>query len=459
MSPPRDSITDRIFSTFPSGQYCLPAMMRILEVVESDEVPSAAVECTARPRMYINPAFVAEHAQTPGKLLMLVMHELHHVVLGHTRLYRRIEGNDNLVFDAVINAMLCRLFPDAEYTELFTDLYSESKYPECFLRPPASWHPAEPVDGGCETPSALQGEERADLAALYRELYMGKGATYDELREAFARHRSDEGCDEVFLLGDHRAEGEGSSSDGLLEHRVPVLLEELQRITEIWPQPPDPLSGRSAHSLLDGTNRRPPLSNRSRLHELLRKVADTRGRGPFRTVSNVTTSVISAVPRADRRSVVAGALGIRTVLYRSDVVTRRIEAKGSRVHVYLDVSGSIGNLVGPLYGAVLSCREFVHQDVHLFSTKVANATLAELRRGVCKSTYGTNIECVAEHMSTHGVRRAVIITDGFVGKPSTSLRAVLKDAILGVAITSGESSRTALEEFATHWVNLTEIKS
>ena len=155
MSAPRDSITDRIFSTFPSGQYCLPALMRILEVVESDAVPSAAVECTARPHMYINPAFVAEHAQTPGKLLMLVMHELHHVVLGHTRLYRRIEGNDNLVFDAVINAMLCRLFPDAEYTELFTDLYSESKYPECFLRPPASWHPAEPVDGGCETPSAL----------------------------------------------------------------------------------------------------------------------------------------------------------------------------------------------------------------------------------------------------------------------------------------------------------------
>ena len=176
-------------------------------------------------------------------------------------------------------------------------------------------------------------------------------------------------------------------------------------------------------------------------------------------MSNVTTSVISAVPRADRRSVVSGALGIRTVLYRSDVVTRRIEAKGSRVHVYLDVSGSIGNLVGPLYGAVLSCREFVHQDVHLFSTKVANATLAELRRGVCKSTYGTNIECVAEHMSTHGVRRAVIITDGFVGKPSISLSAVLKDAILGVAITSGASSRTALEEFATHWVNLTEIKS
>jgi hypothetical protein len=38
------------------------------------------------PRLLINPQFVEAHAATPERLLMLVMHELHHVLLGHTRL-------------------------------------------------------------------------------------------------------------------------------------------------------------------------------------------------------------------------------------------------------------------------------------------------------------------------------------------------------------------------------------
>jgi hypothetical protein len=38
-------------------------------------------------------------APTPEKLLMLIMHELHHVLLGHTRLFPRLTQIDNLVFD------------------------------------------------------------------------------------------------------------------------------------------------------------------------------------------------------------------------------------------------------------------------------------------------------------------------------------------------------------------------
>ena len=90
---------------------------------------------------------------------------------------------------------------------------------------------------------------------------------------------------------------------------------------------------------------------------------------------------------------------------------------GQRVHVYLDVSGSMEAVKNALYGAVLDCQAFVHPTVHLFSTEVADISLAELRRGVCKSTGGTDIACVAAHMAANRVRRALLVTDGWVGKP------------------------------------------
>ena len=64
-------IAERILDTFPSGSYALTALLRLLDIVESTSVPSAAVECLIQPRLLINPDFVARHAQTPEKLLML----------------------------------------------------------------------------------------------------------------------------------------------------------------------------------------------------------------------------------------------------------------------------------------------------------------------------------------------------------------------------------------------------
>ena len=103
------------------------------------------------------------------------------------------------------------------------------------------------------------------------------------------------------------------------------------------------------------------------------------------------------------------------------------------MHVYIDVSGSMQDLKDALYGAVLDCRDYVCPQVHLFSTQVADISLHDLDRGICRSTGGTDIACVAEHMATHRVRRALLLTDGWVGSPSGQHRSVLGDARLAVA--------------------------
>jgi hypothetical protein len=124
------------------------------------------------------------------------------------------------------------------------------------------------------------------------------------------------------------------------------------------------------------------------------------------------------------------------------------------VHIYVDVSGSIGELKGALYGAVLDCRELVKPRIHLFSTKIHDISLAELRQGVCRTTGGTDIGCVAAHIATHNVRRAVLLTDGFVGRARGCYEDALCSAHIGVALTPGYSARTDLEPLVRHWAEL-----
>lgn len=135
-----NAIEEQILDCFPSGSYALSALLRLMDIVESEEIPTAAVECRIQPRLRINPHFVSRHANTPERLLMLVMHELHHVLLGHTTLFKTVTKTDNFVFDCVINALISRMFPHADHLAFLTDYYSDKKFPECLLRPPSRWN-------------------------------------------------------------------------------------------------------------------------------------------------------------------------------------------------------------------------------------------------------------------------------------------------------------------------------
>jgi hypothetical protein len=122
------------------------------------------------------------------------------------------------------------------------------------------------------------------------------------------------------------------------------------------------------------------------------------------------------------------------------------------VHVYVDVSGSMDQVKSALYGAVLDCQAFVHPTVHLFSTEVADVNLADLRNGVCKSTGGTSITCVAEHMAENHVPRALLVTDGWVGTPRGSHLATLARARLAVAYIGHINNRDleAVVDYSAH---------
>lgn len=126
-----------------------PASLReafaAFDIVETEEVATATVAGRAVPVVKVNPRFVAEHCPTPQSLAALLMHEALHVVFGHTSRGGETTQLDNIVWDAVINSILCRMRPEPEWTALFTDLYSESDQMECFLRPVPGFDPSRPV--------------------------------------------------------------------------------------------------------------------------------------------------------------------------------------------------------------------------------------------------------------------------------------------------------------------------
>lgn len=466
------ALSERILNAFPSGSYSLSALLRLMDIVETDSVPTAAVECRIQPRLLINPSFVSKHAATPEKLLMLVMHELHHVLLGHTTLFPRMTPIQNFVFDAVINGIVCRMFPRADYTALFADFYPEDHFPMCLLAPPPGW--PQKITRMANGILKLPPRHRLRADEVHRALYSDGGASYQEVYELLPKlliqcgaprtgkrgaatedHDLDALLRDLPLLGGHEHDELQESG---LEHRSPVLFDVVRSVVEQWPQPPDPIRGRSLADVLKQSAikvQREP-GNRQRLRQLIRKVAGVAGHGSTREVRVETMEVPTPIPSMARRSLVLQALGQQVLLHPGPVQWRRRLPAGHRVHVYLDVSGSMTQILKSLYGAILDCEDLVVPTLHLFSTKVVDITLTELRAGKCISTVGTDIRCVSEHMTTHRVRHALLITDGYVGKPQGEHHDTLAKARLAVAYMGHGVCEIDLKDVARHTIRLNQ---
>jgi hypothetical protein len=422
----------RIAESLPSDSVSLRALLLIASIEEDASVPTACVTFGAAPRLLINPDFVARHAQTPAKLQALIGHELLHVALGHTRRYAQCTPMDNLVVDCLINATLCKADPTPERTALFRDFYSERSFPQCFLRPPDDWHPRLRV----RLPSALKAADFQGLAFVkdvYRKLWGLQGASTWEIREAIRVGAKGLGITpdmlvEVNLLGGHDQQ-QGELGAGELERDfVQGLVNEYsKKLGAMGVEPGVPPQEMLAQSQIIP----PKISARVKLRKLFACLAHGKESAQIGRPSEHSVGVITPTPARDRRAIVQRSLGLAPMLYETPV-SKPAPRASERIHVYLDVSGSMNDVLAPLYGAIVDCTDWVDEHIHLFSTQVEDISLAGLKAGQVKSTGGTSIECVASHIRTHRIRRALVLTDGFVGKPSLQSREVLSRVKLAV---------------------------
>ncbi|MDL1948540.1 VWA domain-containing protein [Acidobacteria bacterium ACD] len=418
----RSDLTLRILHAVPSAAYEMQGLLSLLAVEESEAVPTAAVSCERRPVLRVNPRFVAERCQAPEHLLLLVLHELHHVLLGHTRLFPRATRAQNVAFDAVVNALLCARFPDQAYTSFFLGLYGREHGPLRLLAPPLAVRAPAPLD------------------ALHSRLYASDGgATAREVYEAIVREvdalPDGEGGDPEDappLLGGHGDEGEEDwGTAGPLARDV---VDAVREIVERWPAPACPERGRSLTDLLRETrvrSLRPPETVLSAVRRALDAASNPRRRGTLR--GGAVPALLPLPSLRDRRASVLRQSGSEPLFFAGETRSAAGRRAGS-TSVYLDVSGSMEGYLPALYGAFRALRSRIDPDVRVFSTRVFRVPLEQLVAGKCKSTGGTDGRAALLDALASRARRVLLVTDGYVGRPDPELAARVRRAGLEVRV-------------------------
>ena len=424
-----EKIIERILDVIPPGSFELTTFLSLFRVRFSEKTKTACVTCGESPELLINKEFIEAHCRTNEHLFMLVMHELYHVILGHTTLFPRATEVRNIVFDAVINAILCSLFPKPEFTSFFTDYYPSYEMPFALLRPK-----------GAETPIAAE----AALKLLYDGSDTG---TYHDVYEALLKS----GCvkEMIILLGGGRGAtalpGEGRAGIPCPPH--PILLgshgEEnedisqdmkdlIHKIISKWPSPDRPLQGQDLGAQERergfGADADPTFRLRRGIRSLMRRAAmPGKKEVRRRSIREMVCETATFLPDWHDRSHEARemAFGDALVYYTAVRLQRPSSRDNRQAFVYFDVSGSVAEQVPSVAQTLLPyCRGGLC-TVHVFSTVVHPASARDLAARKFSSTGGTDIDCVLRHILELSPRKrpraAVIITDGFTGSPDAAL--------------------------------------
>jgi hypothetical protein len=427
-----DAIITRLLACLPAATLEMEAFCRLAGIKTTRDIPTAAVEIAYRPRLLLNPDFIAQYCQRDEHLFLLVMHELWHLILAHTRLYPRPTMAHNIAFDAIINAALTHQFPQPEFRGFFESINKADEFPGCLLRPPEGYpyHPQYPPDVPPGTLSIMQrlypppGQSQQISRPLYREIL---DLLQDHIRDLIAQGKA---IVKPVLLGDHDGDHEAQA---LLD---PIMHEGMRRIIDSLPRSLIQSNKRGAGSVMSDH-----ASAVSAATEDARRVFSRvlqRCLGPRYGAQHRRSrlpipgmSGISVIPNArDRMAAARQMLGIQGMLWaQPGSVKARVPETPSRSYVYLDVSGSMNNWLPALIGLLIPYVADGRAVVYQFSTGVEKLTLSDLRRGRLRTTQGTDINTVLHHLLTTQppVRRALILTDGYTGKPSDENLSLMRE--------------------------------
>lgn len=437
-----EALASRLVRCLSGATFEMETLVRLAGIEASREVATAAVTCEGRPRLLVNPDFVAEHCTRDEHLFLLVMHELWHVILAHTRLYPRATLAQNIAFDAVINAGLCRQFPGVEYRGFFEALNPARTMPGCLLRPPRGW-PAAPDYRRART---------EPVGSMVRRLYpqqrnldspMPQYAEILALLEEDAQARNSAGKDgeggsiEPLLLGDH--EDPESNAQAVADSRFGDIV---RRIVAHWPPPPIPLGGRdlgrSASDWLRALGPTPEAAQRAFARVLRSALGLWPGgaRQDRHALARRMGGVAPLPSPRDRLAPARRALGIPDLLQAQEIaLPTRTPGLPALAHVYCDVSGSMDELIPHLLGLLWPHVAAGRARVFQFSTVVAPLAREDLRAGRIRTTGGTDIGCVLDHaLGVPRLRRVLLLTDGYVGTASRAKTTAIRERGLAIHV-------------------------
>jgi len=420
-------IKRRILSILDVATLQMNEFLTLLDVKYTTTITdTACVTCDTHPILYINKAFIDEYCQTDEHLFMLIMHELYHLILGHTKLFKTITKVDNIVFDAVINSILCKSFDNPRYTSFFTSINRDDKFPSCLLRPI-----------GENTPDKYK-----DTLNI---LYGCNTITYYELYKLVL-----ENCDFKMDINGYCLLGSHSESN----YSNPIINDLVSKLTKGWPNSmirTGVSSGKEKETYkYELSNINPKKANNLK-YILKRMGLDSLSNKSEETVK---TDILSFTPNyRDRLYVAKNKIYDNKQLFLSNNYINETKLKPlENKLIYIDVSGSVLDEMKDIFPLLIYVRKKYKCQIYSFSTEVNTVGDKRLKSGEFESTYGTDINCIVDHIfdmkNAAKVKDILILTDGAVGKiKDTNLEKIIKNKIKIYVGLFGHIDKETMEKY------------
>ena len=415
--------------------FAVRAVLRILQVEFSDEVPTLAVTCVERPRLLVNLEFLEAHCKQDSHVKAVICHEFLHVLLRHTERFRINDPARHLAFDAVINAIIHREM-GSEYSGMMSDYYREATGLGRLLRPitmedRGHWGEMRDAD-----PRAAEREYPHFHA--WHGLYMGS-INADDIAEIASDFRRKHPELKLRLIGGHEA-GQ-SFPDGDHEALPEALREALGRSLSsmngsgIWRIPKSRGLGapafRNAMPAADTAVERWKHETQAVLERHLQP--DPQGKLREVLPHEFCLPVLSP---GDRRAALRSLWS--PFLPEARWHTQKHERSGS-AQVYLDVSGSMYAEMPLLIALLQRLHRHIRKPLWAFSTEVARAHI-EKGQLIADTTGGTSMSCVLDHVALTQPPSAVVITDGYIERLQPEILRSVAGTRLHVIVTRDGNS-------------------
>ncbi len=420
--------------------FAVRAVLRLLDVVFTDEVPTLAVTAQDKPRLLVNLEFIAKNCRTDDEVKAVILHEFLHVVLRHTEFRGKMTWSRHLATDAVINAMIHRMC-GPRYSSLMARYYEDAQGPVRLLRPMT-----EAERKSITHWRRVVGLRYDPLARPWRAIYEGS-LTFEDIKEiADDLWNEKGGAFESGSVGSQASEG-SASVVFLGNHQdmdKPLPTELIKAVLQ---------SGRGDNAVRElragkgrgaGKDRETVEVERSYVQSIdwrretlriLKSHLETDARA-LSTLPEEYQYHVPVLSSGDRRAF----LHTMWSPFLPDAVWDGVQPRGKgTAQVYLDASASMNSTMPDLIALLWNLSRYIRRPFWAFSTEVVPARIRNGRL-ITASTGGTSMTCVLEHVLKTGPSAAVVVTDGYIEELAPSLVRSTSKTRLHVIVTPDGSS-------------------
>ena len=370
------------------NSFACRALFKVSEIVFTESVDTLAVSISSKPLLLINLNFLNEHVKSENDVKAVLLHEFLHVILMHTEKFKYNTPLLNIALDAIINSIIHRTYGEV-YSNFFVRYY-EWKDITSLLRPETDDDKFIP-----------------EWTPLHKQIYTGKFAA-DDLYELL-KYLSSKGSinikEHLIFIGNHDYDSSSISPEN--EKLLKGILGKMDG-TGIWNKPG-----------LRGSNDR--LNNekikieklkskrwRSSVYNILKKCMMEDA--SIKTDVRESIVMMPVLNNSDRRALISFSWS-RIIPLIQNVYS--VKHASETVNIYLDVSGSMNEEIDQLVALLNHFRKQIRTPLWVFSNEVEKASFKDGKL-IYKSTGGTSISCVFDHIRANGFKKNLIVTDGYI---------------------------------------------